>query len=247
MAARLSLRMVVIDVKYRLLLSIPVLVTITLLGCGRQPDSSQSSVGSQARDEGTAVAVKDNAPSAPAKASAVGSHLKWSRAIYEKVQSPDGKTWTVWDSTGVYLTDPSGKHATKLPIRCESSVGNEHFSMSAKYNRQSTRLAVFTTFSGGEPGICENDRLYWVDTKSRRTQQIGQWDECIQGNGEAVLNRELLGWSADGKSIEMQAEVWQAEGMPAADGATSKSMRRVSFDVTRPKTWNRDALASQLF
>lgn len=35
--------------------------------------------------------------------------------------------------------------------------------------------------------------------------------------------------------------------MPAADSVTSKSVRRVSFDVTRPKTWNRNALASRLF
>jgi len=238
--------MVVIDVRYRLL-SIPVLVTITLLGCGHQPYSSQVSAGREAREEGTAVTATDKPPSTPTKPSTVRSHLKWPRAIHKKVRSPDGKSWAVWDSTGVYLTDPSGKHATKLPIPRESSVGNEHFDITVKFNRQGTRLAVFTTFSGGEPGICEKDRLYWVDTKSRRTQQIGQWDECIQGNGEAVLNRELLGWSADGKSIEMQAEVWQGEGMPAADSVTSKSMRRVSFDVTRPKTWNRNALASRLF
>ncbi len=228
------------------MLSTVVLVSVVLLGCGRQPHSSQVPAGHKAREEGTAVTAKDKAPSAPAKPSTVSSHFKWPRAIHKKVQSPDGKVWAVWDSKGVYLTDASGKHATKLPIRCESSVGSEHFDITAKYNRQSTRLAVFTTFSGGEPGICENDRLYWVDTKSRRTQQIGQWDECIQGNGEAVLNRELLGWSTDGKSIEMQAEVWQGEGMPAADSITSKSTRRVSFDVTRPKTWNRNALASQL-
>jgi hypothetical protein len=156
--------------------------------------------------------------------------------------SPNKKSLAVWDSKGIYLADATGKHATKLGTK-PASVGEDQ-DISLTYNPQSTRLAILTKFSGGEPALCESDRLYWVDVNTRKMQSIGQWDDCTQGNGEAVVNRQLVGWSTDGNSIQMQAEVWQGEGMPAADSVTSQSMRSVSFDVTQPKTWNRGALAS---
>lgn len=235
---------------HRIMLVI-ILFSVALLGCDRQPGLHQVSSKHKPGQTGMERPIKKRRAPVLARMSKkttsfsqVQSKLKWPRAIHKKVLSPNGKHLAVWDSKGIYIADATGKRITKMKINIVS-IG-ENLDVSLAYNPQSTRLAILTKSSGGEPGICENDHLYWADVKSRKTWQIGRWEECIQGNGEAVVNRELMGWSTDGNSVQLQAEVWQGEGMPGADSIINKSMRNVSFDVRHPKTWKLNALASHL-
>lgn len=234
-------------------------LVLLVTGCGRVARTPHSRSGHEAhrttaREKARAVqpavpadhVVADAAkpPNDPKRASP--PTIKWPRPILEKAISPDGKTVAIWDAKGIYLTDASGKHIVRLRMEREAGIANEHFGVSFCYNRQSTRLAALTQLSGGEPNIAEIDRLYWVNVRRPKTSEVADWEESIQGNGVAIVNRELVGWSADGKSILMRAEVWEGEGMPGAESVRRRSTREICFDVTRPKTWNRDALASHL-
>lgn len=234
------------------------LVCLTLLvtGCGRnsrvqQGHSRHDSTRTAAqRVSVQPVPLRDGVTYAekpsPDAAEAAQPKLKWPRPVLGKALSPDGKSLALWDAKGIYLTKPPGKRPVRLRIQREPGIANESFNVTFRYNRQSTRLAVLTQLSGGEPIGFENVRLYWVDVRRPKTHKMADWAERIQGNGVAIVGRELVGWSVDGNSIRMQADAWEGEGMPGAESVKNESTRSVSFDVTRPRTWNSDALASHL-
>jgi hypothetical protein len=172
--------------------------------------------------------------------------LRWPRELLDEAPSPDAKYLAIWDAKGVYLTDSRGKHAVRLRVTQEIGLANQSFKVSFAFNPQSSRLAILTTCGYGEPGISELDRLYWLSVARPKTRRIAEWHEAVQGTGVAILGRELLGWSPDGDSIRMQAKVWEGEDMPGGGSVDNESTKSASFDVTRPRTWNTDALASHL-
>lgn len=238
------------DIAMRRTIGVLLLVSLALIGCGREPRASRTSERRESQTSPTqSIAeprqtaedpvAEDTTASSRSEAPAEPS-ITWPRKIAKRVASPNGRSQAIWDARGVYLTDSRGQQVVRLRIEGESGIANEYFDITLRYNRQGTRLAVLTTSSGGEPGICQTDRLYWTNVKWPRARLVAEWHECIQGNGVAVVNRELLGWSIDGKSILTRAEAWQGEGMPGAESVTNKTRRCVSFDVTRPSSWGRD-------
>ena len=120
----------------------------------------------------------------------------WPREIAAIAQSPDGKTFAVFDSLGNYLVGRDGRHIRKLKMPTEEKL----FWADFWFNTSGSRLAVLTSYSFGEPHLGLIQQLWVVDSKTTRAHRVARWDESFQGSGLAV-DRWIEGWLPDEKSV----------------------------------------------
>ena len=136
--------------------------------------------------------------------------FSWPRPISNIAQSPDGTTFAIFDDKGYYLTNSKGKNIKTLRIPRQE----ECFSVNLCFNRSGSHLAISTYYCFGEPHINETDQLWSVDVKKASVKRIVEWNECLQGSGTAV-NRSVIGWLPDDKSIAVEGSICYGEEMPA--------------------------------
>lgn len=144
---------------------------------------------------------------APAKPVAKPQQLKWPRPVISKARSSNGKIVAVYDRTGFYLADAVGQHRRKLSISL-GDRGGSVTSITLSFNRAGTLLAVMARDWSGEPHVNYEGLLWSVETKTAAVRKVKEWGDSLLGAGWREVDHELSGWSSDGKSVKITADVY---------------------------------------
>jgi len=141
-------------------------------------------------------------------------YKRWPQAIETAALSPDGKVIAVYDGKGVFLTDAEGKHVRKIPITLFQKLANEEVSVAFAFRPDSRRIAILTTLNYGEPMGAFIERLWTADVATGKSRRLSEWEDRIQGSSPVTAERQIEGWTKDGKSIIVVGTVYGGEEMP---------------------------------
>lgn len=205
-----------------------VLFAVLLCGCSRTATSTNTKSDSANSEHNSTRTAKQHdgqthAQIANRQASDTGSralptdhsiHKRWPRAIETAVLSRDGKVIAVYDGRGVFLTDTNGKHVRKVPITLFQKLANEEVSVAFAFRPDSKRVAVLTTLNYGEPMGAFIERLWTADVATGKSRRLSEWEDRIQGSSPVTAERQIEGWTGNGKSIIVVGTVYGGEEMP---------------------------------
>lgn len=141
-------------------------------------------------------------------------YKQWPRAIETAVVSPDGKVIAVYDGKGVFLTDVGGKQVRKAPITLFQKLANEELNVAFAFRPDGKRIAILTTLNYGEPMGAFIERLWTADVATGKSTRLSEWEDRIQGSSPVTAERQIEGWTKDGKSIIVVGAVYGGEEMP---------------------------------
>jgi len=136
------------------------------------------------------------------------------RSIESGVLSPNRKTIAIYDGTGVFLTDGAGKHVRRARIPLFENLANEHVSVAFAFRPDSRRIAVLTTLVYGEPMGAFIERLWTVDVATGRYRRLSEWADRVQGSAPVTAEREIEGWTRDGRAVIVTGTVFAGAEMP---------------------------------
>lgn len=201
-----------------------VIFAVLLCGCSRT--ATTTSTKNDSANNTTAAKQQNRQPQTQAdtqQASSAESRVlppdhpiykRWPRAIETAVSSPDGKVIAVYDGKGVFLTDANGKHVRKVPITLFQKLANEEVNVAFAFRPDSKRIAVLTTLNYGEPMGASIERLWTADAATGKSRRLSEWEDRIQGSSPVTAERQIEGWTKDGKSIIVVGTVYGGEEMP---------------------------------
>lgn len=139
---------------------------------------------------------------------------RWPGIVFASV-SHNHKTVVFYDSSALRLTDAQGRHPRELAVQLSWDFANAMITdMSFSFKPDNTRVAVLVTMIGGEPMGATWERLYTADVASGRVRLLTEWGYRIMGHGPKTGDREVRGWSADGKSVVVSGNVYGGQEMP---------------------------------
>ena len=141
-------------------------------------------------------------------------HKAWPRAIETAALSSDGKTVTIYDGTGVFLTDPRGKTVRRVRVILRENLASEHLLVSFAFSPNDRRVAILTTLIYGEPLGAFIERLWTADVATGRCRHLSEWADRVQASGRVTAERRIEGWTEDGKSVIIHGVVYEGIEMP---------------------------------
>ena len=120
-------------------------------------------------------------------------------------QSPDGQSYALCDGKNVYIIGKGGTGKRRLPIATDPDHLN---SADFSYNATGSRLVILNTFSYGEPAVNIQESLWVVAVNSGKATNLATWlTDVPPGDGSTTICHSPEGWSSDGKSILVSAEI----------------------------------------
>lgn len=154
---------------------------------------------------------------------------KWPRSILTAVISPNGKSIAVHDDTGIFLTNQEGGSARKVRVTLLENLANEQVAVFFAFRPDSRRVAILTRLSYGEPMGAFIERLWTADVATGCSRRLSEWSDRFQGSGPIVAERNVEGWTPDGRSIVVSGVIYEGD-MPAEMHRTG-SKRAVIRDM----------------
>lgn len=202
-----------------------VIFAVLLCGCSRTATNTSAESGSKHNNtraakqhSGQTQTQVDTEQASDAKSRVLPPdhpiYKQWPRAIETAVLSPDGKAIAVYDGKGVFLTDAGGKQVRKVPITLFQKLANEEINVAFAFRPDSKRIAVLTTLNYGEPMGAFIERLWTADVATGKSRRLSEWEDRIQGSSPVTAERQIEGWTKDGKSIVVVGTVYGGEEMP---------------------------------
>jgi len=139
---------------------------------------------------------------------------KWPGIAFAAI-SHNKKTVVFYDGKTIRLTDVQGRHPRKLALQLSWDFANAMITdIFFSFRSDDKRLAVLVTLVGGEPMGATSERLWTADVATGRVRHLTDWGYRIQGRGPQVGDRQIRGWSADGKSVIVSGTVYNGLEMP---------------------------------